>query len=365
MPVARLSGRIPAGGVGAVLLLTACGPSKPIAPPLVLAPPTDTVQAPFSDAAGAVWLASGRWAVVSEGSGAVGIVDFRAHRVTSLGGPKTSELKNPFAVSLSGDSLWVADWGLHRLTVWDRDGRLVAKVPALDATRGALPRMRDLKGRFYVPMMPPPGPDGSGNRDSAAVVRVTPGLDHVDTVARLAPLDIAEIQGDAGARFERRVFSGTDQWGALPDGSVWVARVYHNRVDWRSPDGKWQTGEPLPDRVLEVTRADRELFVRTFPPELRSSAEQLPFAAVKPPFQSGFTSADGLVWLEKSRSPFDSTGSWHVVDRQGRLLREIRLRGYGRILAAGPGSALAIERDSAGTRMLQLSLPRLVSPGVS
>jgi hypothetical protein len=365
MPAARLLCRVPAGGVGAVLLLTACGPPKPVAPPLVLAPPTDTVQASFSDAAGAVWLSNGRWAVVSEGSGTVGIVDFEAHRVTPLGGARTPELKNPFAVFRSGDSLWVADWGLRRLTGWDARGRLVAKVPAFDVTRGALARMRDVQGRFYVPMLPPAGPDGSGNRDSAAVVRVLPGQNRADTVARLAPLDIAEVQGDAGSRFERRVFSGTDQWGALADGSVWVARVYHNRVDWRSPDGRWQSGEPLPDRVLEVTRADRELFVRTFPPELRSSAEQLPFAAVKPPFQAGFTSSDELVWLEKSRSPFDSSGSWHVVDRQGRLLREIRLRGYGRILAAGPGAALAIERDSSGTRILQLPLPRLVSPGVS
>jgi hypothetical protein len=347
------------------LLLVACGPAKPAAPPLLLAPPSDTVQAPFGDAAGAVWVGSKRWAVVSEGSGAVSIVDFSGHRVAPLGGAKTRELKNPFAIFRSGDSVWVADWGLHRVTGWDLEGRLAATIPAPEVTRGALPRMRDARGRFYVPMLPPPGPNGSGNRDSGAVVRIGPDSTSVDTVARLAPLDIAEVPGDAGPRFERRVFSGTDQWGALSDGSVWVARVYHNRVDWRSPSGTWQQGQPLPDRVLEVTAADRELFVRTFPPELRSTAEQLPFAAVKPPFQSAFTSADGLVWLEKSRSPFDSTGSWHVVDRQGRLVREIQMRGFGRILAAAPGAALAIERDSSGVRMLQLSLPPLVSPGAS
>ena len=50
-------------------------------------------------------------------------------------------------------------------------------------------------------------------------------------------------------RFERRVFSGADQWGALPDGSLWVARVYDNRVDWRDPSGTWTRGEPLPDRI--------------------------------------------------------------------------------------------------------------------
>jgi len=365
MRVPRHPGVARAGGAGALLLLTACGASKPAAPPLVLATPTDTVLTPFADAAGAVWLSQGRWALVSEGGGVVGIVDFSGHSVKPLGGAKSRELKNPFAVFRSGDSLWVADWGLQRLTAWTLDGRLVARVAAPELTRGALARARDAQGRFYVPMTPSPGPDGSGNRDSAAIVRVSAALSRFDTIARLAPLDVAEVQGDAGRRFERRVFSGTDQWGALSDGSVWVARVYHNRVDWRDSAGHWRSGNPLPDRVLEVTRADREVFVRTFPPELRTSAEQLPFSAIKPPFVSGFTSADGLVWLEKSRAAFDSVGSWHVVDQEGHLVREIRLPGFSRILAAAPGAALAIESDSGHVRALQVSVPRLVSPGVS
>ena len=38
-----------------------------------------------------------------------------------------------------------------------------------------------------------------------------------------------------GAASSRRALSGIDHWGVLPDGSVWVARVYENRVDWRAP----------------------------------------------------------------------------------------------------------------------------------
>ena len=365
MPVPRHPTVARAGGVGVALLCAACGSPKPTAPPLDLAPPTDSLQAPFHDAAGAVWLGTGRWAIVSEGSGVVGIVDFPGRRVTPLGGPGTTELKNPFALFRSGDSLWVADWGLRRLTVWSLEGRLGRSVPAPDITRGALPRMRDDAGRFYIPMPAPAGRDGGGNRDSAAVVRATPDFSRVDTLARLAPLDIAEVLSDAGRRFEPRVFSGADRWGALPDGSFWVARVYQNRVDWRDPAGRWTKGEPLPDRVLEVTRADRELFVRTFPPELRGTAEQLPFAPVKPPFEAAFTSADGMVWLQKSRSVVDSSGRWHVVDRQGRLVREIRLRGFGRILAAAAGSALAIQSDSAGLHIFQIAVPPLVPQGAS
>ncbi len=163
---------------------------------------------------------------------------------------------------------------------------------------------------------------------------------------------MAEVSGDAGRRFERRVLSGVDRWGALPDGSLWVARVYDNRVEWRSPDGAWTRGDPLPDRVLEVTRYDRELFIRRFPPELRNTAEQLPFAAVKPPFEAGFTSPSGQVWLEKSRAPADSCRRYHVVDRQGQLRREIRLPGQGRIVAVGDGVALVAEPSRDGDQLL-------------
>jgi hypothetical protein len=348
----------PVAGAALALLLSACG-TTPKTPVTIVELPAaaDTLQAPFRDAAGAVWLGGSRWALVSEGGGAVGIADFARRTVTPLGGPGTKELRNPFAVFTAGDSLAVSDWGLRRVTLWSVDGKLGRAVSATAATRGALPRARDGAGRFYVAIAPRPGPDGSGNRDSSVIVRTSPDLTGGDTVARLAPLDITEVQGEAGRRFEPRVFSGTDQWGVVPDGSIWIARVYQNRVEWIDPSGKMHRGDALPDRVLEVTRADRELFVRTFPPELRTTAEQLPYAAVKPPFEAAFTGAGGEVWLHKSRSVADSAGSYQVVDRQGHLQREIRVRGYARILAAGPASALGVEADSAGLRLLQFAVP--------
>jgi hypothetical protein len=143
----------------------------------------------------------------------------------------------------------------------------------------------------------------------------------------------------------------------VPDGSVWVARVYDNRVDWRSPSGEWTRGEALPDRVLEVTRYDRELFYQKFPPELRSTAEQIPFAAVKPPFEAAFTAPSGHVWLEKSRAPVDSARRYHEVDRRGRLLREVRVPGTGRIVALGDDEALVAERIRGGTRFIRFAVP--------
>ncbi|HEU5171756.1 MAG TPA: hypothetical protein VFU46_14505 [Gemmatimonadales bacterium] len=351
---------IPPGLAGMAVVLAACGGPKPPAPSHTLPPAADTLRAPFQDAAGAVWLGSGRWAVVSEGSAVVGLADFGAGRLGPLGGPKSDVLRNPFAVfRAAGDTLWVADWGLRRVTGWVLPDRLVVTVAATSATRGALPRARDAAGQFYLSLPAPAGRDGSGARDSGAVVRASSDLARIDTVARLTPPDLAEVRGEAGRRFERRVFSGEDAWGVLPNGSVWVARVHPNRVDWYGPDGERTEGELLPDRVLEVTRADRELFVRSFPPELRRTVEGLPYAAIKPPFETGFTSADGLVWLQKSKAAFDTLGSYQLVDRRGKLLREIRVPATSRILAASADAALAVEADSAGLRLLQYPVPAI------
>ena len=185
-------------------------------------------------------------------------------------------LENPFSVFRATDTLYVAEPFKRRLTLWALDGTFLRNDPASDLVRGALPRARDGEGHFYTELRPSAGPDGSGNRDSAVVVELDGNK--VDTVAKLAPIDLAKVASPTGERFERRVFSGVDRWGVYPDGTVWLARVYHNRVDFRLPNGKTEKGQPLPDRVLEVTRADRELFVRKFPEELRGTAEQLPFA---------------------------------------------------------------------------------------
>jgi hypothetical protein len=339
------------------LLLAACGDPAPPAPIVELSAGPDTVSTGYAEIVDAEWLGGDRWAVVAPLDVTLGVVDLNGRQVAPLGGEGTKEIRNPSIVFVSRDTVYVGDWGLRRVGLWTRDGRLARALPAPAIARGALPEARDDAGRWYLELKPPAGPDGSGNRDSALVIAASAGFERLDTVAQLAPLDLAEVTGDAGRRFEPRALSGSDQWGLLPDGSLWVARVYENRVDWRAPDGIWVEGDPLPDRVLEVTQYDRELFYRKFPPELRASAEQLPFAAVKPPFEAGFTSPTGTVWLEKSRAPADSSRRYHEVDRAGHLLREIRVFGTGRIVAVGAEQALVAERVTDGTRFIGFPIP--------
>lgn len=341
-----------------LLLAAACGGSPAALPVTLLTPGRDTLHVLGADATQAGWLGGQRWAVILPQTSALNIVDFATNTVVPLAAAAPKELQHPASIFTLGDSLFVNDWGLRRTTVWAPDGRMVRTIPAPAATAGALPHGADSQGRLYYEIAPVARPDGSGNRDSAAVVRMTPGASRTDTIARLGPLDLAEVQSDAGSRFERRVFSGEDRWGVLPDGSVWMARVYQNRVDWIAPDGRVTRGAQLPDRILEVTRTDRELFVRSFPAELRTTVEQLPFAPVKPPFENAFAGPGQTVWLEKSQSVSDSVRAYHVVGRDGKPVREIRVRGYwSRVLAASASSALVSDPDSSGFRLSESALP--------
>jgi hypothetical protein len=330
--------------LGAILLLAACKEPPPPAPPVVLDPGPDTIHVAIGQDAEGAWVGSQYYAVLSPGNDQVVLVDFGSGRWHPL--QAGDRIQHPIRLFALADTFFVSDWGRQRVTAWTADGQFVREAPLLAG--GALPSAIDEKGRFYAALAPNPGRDGSGNRDSAAVVRGVPGTAALDTVARLTPLDLAKVVTDQGTRFDRRVFSGEDHWGVLPDGAVWVARHYHNRVDWRDTSGKWTRGGPLFDRILQVTETDRERFIAQFPPDLRRSASALQFAPLKPPFVRAFSTADGHVFLEKSRHVADTMQAYQEVGRDGRFIRTLEVHGWSRLLAGSPAQLLVSTPDSAG-----------------
>lgn len=348
--------------LAALLLTAACSSSAPPAEPLRLVAVGDTVIAPYGDVTGAAWLGGSRWVVIAPQDRAVSVADFGTRRL----GPfttRTSELDQPFHLFRAGDSIFIADWQKRRLTAWSLGGALGGAVPAVDALRGALPRERDDAGQWYFELRPPPGPDGSGNRDSAAIVRTRPDRGGADTIARLAPLDLAQVVSEGRTRLERRLLSGQDRWGVLPDGTLWVARVGQNRVDWRGADGRFRSGEDLPDAVLPVTDNDRTIFLGKFDAALRPTVQQIPFATIKPPFENALTAPDGLVWLVKNRAIGDTLRNYQLIGRDGRLVRQAAHPGFGRILALGDSLALVGEPFEGGVRLLEFRRPPAAAPG--
>jgi hypothetical protein len=341
--------------LAALAVFAACENQTEV-PTLDLPPTADTLTLASGAITEGAWMHGETWAVLEQDDGKVWLVDFAELSATVVGVPG-EHYRNPYGIFSFQDTLFVNDWGMGRTTMWSPDGDLLDAIPATDATRGTLPRARDASGRFYVAVRPPPGPDGKGNQDSAAVLRTSHQLDRADTVAMLSPLDIAEVFGDAGRRFERKVFSGEDAWGVLPDGTLWVARVNHNRV-WLFPtDAPEQRGPMLPDPIFPVNRADREVFLRQFPDGLRKTAQQLPFAEVKPPFLAGLTGADGKVWLQKSRELSDTVQMYHQVGLDGELVALIRVPLAAKILAVSPSRVLVVQPTENGVRLWQFDHP--------
>ncbi|MEO8200452.1 MAG: hypothetical protein ABI679_08040 [Gemmatimonadota bacterium] len=340
-------------------LTAACGPDNSTVPMTALGMPVDTLLVPYTYIGHASWLGGKRWAFLAPNEKVVVLADLEHHTTEILGGPTHPNYLEPFALSRTGDSLYVNDWGMRSVTVWSLDGKFGRSITAASFLRGAMPQARDNQGRFYAQIHPPAGPDGSGNRDSAYVVVISADLSTVDTIGRLAPQDVVEVFGDAGKRFEPRALSGEDAWGVFGDGTLWIARVNQNRIDRRTPDGKWSQGQSLPDRVLQVLPQDRERFLLTFPEELRSTAENVPFAIIKPPFEEAFSGPLDRIWLVKSYSLADTTRMAQIVSPEGRLLQQIEYKGFGRLAGTDGEVGLVADAYEKGHRLLVYRLPQI------
>lgn len=343
--------------LAAATLAAGCGPASPVAEPIRLVAHGDTLLTPYGDITDAAWLGDGRWALIAPQDRAVIAASLDARKLAPFAGVRSRDLQQPFHLFRAGDSIYVADWQRRQLSSWSLDGKAGGAIPAVDGLRGALPRARDARGNWYFELRPAPGLDGSGNQDSAAIVRTAPDLTGADTIARLAPLELAEVISDGRRRLERRLLSGQDRWGVLPDGALWIARVGQNRVDWRDSAGTIHQGRELPDAVLPVTENDRQLFLNKFEAALRPTVSQIPFVVIKPPFDNAFAAPDGMVWLVKNRAIGDTLRHYQLINRDGRLAGTATHPGFGRILAVGEGIAVVGEPFEGGVRLLDFRMP--------
>lgn len=360
-------------GHGSALLLlaaAACGPAPESPPEEGLPASTDTIVAQWSEYPLGAPI-GGNWVVVSADWDVAALANLGARSLTPLGqgarggGRNQQAYLHPFQVFTFRDTIHLSDWGTRRTTVWTAAGQLVDSIPFPDRLRGTYLRGRDAAGQLYFQVDPQPRRDGSGNRDSSAIVRADRSLTRFDTVARLSPLELAEVTRENATRFEQRVFSGRDIWGVWPDGAVWVARRFQNRLETTDASGARVRGPSLPDPVYEVTPADRQLYLQGYPPDMRPAETDLVWAIIFPPFVAAFTAPDGSVWLEKTKQAADTTRRIHVLDRGGVLRRVFLLHGQGRLIAVGGEKVLIAERFSEGMRLREIRIPAALPPSSS
>jgi hypothetical protein len=246
---------------------------------------------------------------------------------------------------------WRVGWYGPRLVGADRFGGVLEVRPSQYGTQ---PGVR-------VNEIPP-------NAESLLVIRhhrsSTPGtaVQRSDTLLRIrgAFRGVRRLQrmtdfgrgGRIGAWYElRNILASEDQAIVFPDG--WIAIAYQDpyRVEWRSPEGAWRRGQPLPFvRVPADEQQKRAAVARNWPrpPQLFSPDDYPSWPRVLPPFLDNALLAlpDGRLAVKRTPDARSPGTVYDLVDRQGRLTARLRLAANESVAAFSSAWAYVIVRDS-------------------
>jgi len=317
-----------------------------------------------------VELRDGRVAFADTRSKLFLLADFRTGKVDTLGtrvdslspGGSPSLYKFPgWVAHLAGDTLALVDFSVLRTTLWTEAGKPLGVLPIKPVSGNTPVLVYDTLGRGYKidyqAVLGGGEPGRTLRPDSIPVLRLDWVKGHNDTVAHLAAPEYGDAIFGEEVQQAAKVFAPNDFFGVLPDGTAWVARARENRVDWRSPDGKWIRGTPHPFTKVPVTQADKDRVLA----QVREQGKQYgmpqdlrivyPFAETKAPFDFALGNPSGEVWLQRPRSREGTPLMYDVFDRRGKWNREVTLpkdaalAGFGR-----NGAVYASAKNPDGSR---------------
>jgi hypothetical protein len=188
------------------------------------------------------------------------VADFQANTVTPIGrkGPGPDEYEIAASMdALAGDSTLLRA-GQYRWTVLDGARIATTSKPddrAVLVARGIVLGADTLGFVLtYVPRRP--------GDDSISIALVSRQTGAMTAVARLAvraePGYPPPPDTQAGRiRPARGAWKAQEVAHLFPDGWVAIARLNPYRVDWRSPDGRWIFGSPLPVSIVNVDEREK------------------------------------------------------------------------------------------------------------
>ena len=279
--------------------------------------------------------------------------------------------------AIAGDSSLMSDFMNRRVLLFDKDKAVVtvaADNPIIKTTQGFI-RYADRLGNVFSLKSPevPTGQTTTSEKDSSAIIRVNRASGRVDTLAMVRDRPVVRTvvrnaKGEvtqSGARAVRLRVG--EPWIVHPDGHLAVVRINPFRVDWRSPDGRWTRGAPLPIPVIRMTDREKQAsLARTaastrgggqpmppLPKELQTPADEWP--DVMPPYIEGalqFTPS-GDVLIRRQPSADHAGIAYYAVDRSGKLLGILALKDNEKIGGFGARSIYIIESDADDLKFIR------------
>ena len=291
-----------------------------------------------------------------------GKLDTLGKRVETLradGAP--GEYKFPgWVARLAGDTVALVDFSTLRTTLWNEQGQPLRVLPIAQVAGTAPVLVYDTMGHGYkidYKAMLELEPGQTTRPDSVPVLRIELRGGKVDTVARLSAPEFGEAVFGEQKQPAAKVFAPNDFFGVLANGTAWVARGRHNRVDWRAPDGSWRRGTSRKYTGQPVTQADKDRVLA----QVREQGKQYgmpqdlpiqyPFAEAKPPFDFALGRPNGEVWLQRPRSQDDAALVYDVYNGQGAWQREVSFPAGASLAGFGESGAIyASIKNQDGTK---------------
>ncbi len=279
------------------------------------------------------------------------VVDFGQHEqhgVRGLGSMRSGELR-----SLGGDSTLFADDIEHRwavlhgthLTESNADSEVARSVTDVIGTDDHGHALVDISGT-------PRAVTYTALGDSNQVL--------------LIGLHSGRIEGTVTLWQMRRpsrlrpipAYGETERALMAPDGSIAVIRLHPFRIDWRSPDGAWTRGQPIPVVQAPVTDAERQAVTATrggghgnrLLPAI-DWPETVPPVATPGPASAMLMNGDLAVGRTVT-----ATAPGHrydIIDRSGTRTSELALPDSERIVGSGQHSLYVACRQRDGKERLQ------------
>ena len=261
---------------------------------------------------------------------------------------------------LAGDTVALVDFAALRTTLWNRKGEPLRVLPIAPVAGTAPVLVYDAVGHGYkidYQTMLSTEPGKPRRADSVPVLRIALAGGKVDTVANLATPQFGRAKFGEQVQEAATVFAPNDFFGVLANGSAWVARGKENRVDWRSPEGRWTAGRSHEYQAQPVTQADRDRVLA----QVREQGKQYgmpqdlpiqyPFADSKPPFDFALGRPNGEVWLQRPRATEHAQVVYDVFDRRGAWRRQVTFPPGAALAGFGESGAIyATLRNQDGTK---------------
>ena len=269
-------------------------------------------------------------------------------------GAGPGEFRSMGGIWHAGDSLFVYDFGLGRVSVFSTSGEFCRVFTVNRATDGALAMPHGVfsNGQLLVLRTSLDSELGTGFfRNSLLYLRYTMDGELIDTIGRF--LDGERYMGKSGDM----VYSTSAPFGRqsyiVPAGE----RLYYGssdsyEIEVRSRDGTLeqlvrrpiQNPPVTPEEVEEFETRQRER-LPTMRPMWRELQKQMTLPETKPAYGRFLVDANGNLWVGDYSDEWLDEGTWNVFDPEGRWLGPVETPVGGRIFQIGNDFVLGMWRD--------------------